>query len=454
MNEVDIVTDSHASIVSIEDASTESVTQSNYSRKKSYMRTFRSAPPVNKSSRHSVGATMFNALLIFLGIRVPHQKIYDVQDRFVTKCKSIISSPFRIYSVAVFGCLCVLPVKLFTDITHTYSDELLLHFISELLLPIQYILAIFYYGSSHVQLYYDVVKPVRIKKRESTSLTNIRDIFVDIRVENRNIDFKILIKQPCRITIKVVSWVIVLTVLLSFVGSVVTASIEKYQQYYAFFILSRLYGRGTIVTNVSSFAFVFYKHVKVLHIYAKILEMRDWSTQKYDKISVMLINLTRLRESLKISTDALKNIYSTGTIAGAVLAGILVHGTSVSESARWGYDSFIIITSFFTLQAITFGIIAKLSLAKEMIEDVTKNSEFALKFLSRKSNADYSQITIENASTLDYCLIVDILSGEWFDFSVMGIPIHTISFIKQFVSLCSIAIIFINTGSITILNEC
>lgn len=453
MNEVEIVTNSHASAVSIEDASTESVTQSNSSRKKSWIRMFRSVPQVNKSSRHSVGATMFNALLIFLGIRVPYQKFYDVQDRFVTKFKSLISSPFRIYSVGVVGCLCVLPVKLFTVMTHTYSDELLLHFISELLLPIQYILAIFYYGSTHVQLYYDVVKPVRKKKREST-LTNIRDIFVDIRVENRNVDFKILIKQPCRITIKVVSWVIVLTVLLSFVGSVVTASIERYQQYYTFFILSRLYGRGTVVTNVSSFAFVFYKHVKVLHIYAKILEMRDWSTQKYDKISVMLINLTRLRESLKISVDALKNIYSTGTIAGTIVAGILVHGTSVSESARWGYDSFIIVTSFFTLQAITFGIIAKLSLAKEMIEDVTKNSEFALKFLSRKSNADPSQITMENASTLDYWLIVDILSGEWLDFSVMGIPIHTISFIKQCVSLCSVAIIFVNTGSITILNEC
>lgn len=454
MNEVEIVTRcSNASNASIETESNGGITPSNSSRKKSWIRMFRSAPPVQDDSRHSVGATIFNTLLIFLGVRVPHQKLYDVQDIFATKLKSIIFSPFRIYSVGVLGGLCVLPVKLFTVMTQNYSDELLLHSISELLLPIQYILAIFYYGSTHIQLYYDVVKPVRRKKREST-LTNIRDIFVDIKVENRNVDFKILIKQPCRITIKVVSWVIVLTVLLSFVGSMTTSSIERYQQYYPFFILSRLYGRGTVVTNVASFAFVFYKHVKVLHIYAKILEMRDWSTQKYDKISVMLINLTRLRESLKISTDALKNIYSTGTITGAIMAGILVHSTSVSESARWGYDSFIIITSFFTLQAITFGIIAKLSLAKEMIEDVTKNSGFALKFLSRKSNTDVSQITMENASTLDYWLIVDVLSGEWLDFSVMGIPIHTISFIKQCVSLCSIAIIFVNTGSITILNEC
>ena len=44
----------------------------------------------------------------------------------------------------------------------------------------------------------------------------------------------------------------------------------------------------------------------------------------------------------------------------------------------------MIVTSFFIFQAIIFGIIAKLSLAKEMIENVTKRSEFAVKFLSEK----------------------------------------------------------------------
>jgi uncharacterized membrane protein len=448
MNEVEITTHNP-----IETENVSSISP-NSSRKKSWIRVFRSAPPVGDDSRHSVGATIFNALLILLGIRVPHQKLYDVQDRFVTKLKSMLRSPCRIYSGIILGSLCVLPVKLFIVMTKTYNDELLLHFVSELLLPIQYILAIFYYGSDHIQRYYDAVKPVRSKrlKREST-LTNIRDIFVDIKVENKNIDFNALIKQPCRITIRVVSLVIISTVLLAFIGSLVTASNERYKEYYTFFILSRLYGRGTIVTNVSSFAFVFYKHVKVLHIYATTLEMRKWSTQNYDRISVMLINLTRLRESIRISTNAVKNIYSTGTIAGGVVAGILVHGTSMSEAAKWGYDSFIIIGSFLILQAIIFGIIAKISLAKERIEDVTKRAEFAVKFLSRKNNADSHQITKENASTLDYRLIIDILSEEWLDFSVMGIPIHTISFIKQCVSLCSIAIIFINTGTITIFQD-
>lgn len=443
MNENEVVT-SYPEVPITEDVRT--------TRKKSLMNVFRAVSQVGHNQRHSTGATFFNTILIILGIRVPHQKFYNVQDSFVKKLKSIMYNPFRIYSFIVMGSLCVLPVKISTVINNFYSDEFLLHLVSECILPIQYILSIFYYGSDHIQSYYDVVKSVRRRKMKST-LTNIRDIFVDIKIEN-NTDFKTLIKQPCRITIKVVSFIITITVVLSFIGSIVTASNELYRDFYPFFLVSRLYGRGTVVTNVASFTFVFYKHVKVLHIYAKILEMRDWSNQNYEKVSVMLINLARLRESVKISTDALKKIYSSGTISGAVVAGILVHSTSVSESARWGYDSFLIVTSFIALQIITFGIIAKISLAKQMIEDVTKNSEFAMKFLSRTNNADSVQITMENASTLDYWLITDILSGEWLDFSVMGVPIHTISFIKKCFSFGSILVILFNTGSFTILNEC
>lgn len=403
--------------------------------------------------RRSFGARFFNSILIALGIRVPYQKLYDSQDRFATKLKNLVFSPFRLYSLIIFGSLCVLPIKIISDMTKSYNDELLLHFISELILPIQYILSILYYGSNHIQLYYDVVTFKKKTSRKS-ALTNIRDIFVDIKIENKCVDFKILIKQPCRITIRVISWVIIATCILSFIGSLLTSSFDDYKIYYPFYIASRLHGRATIVTNVSSFAFIFYKHVKVLQIYAKILEMRDWSDQKYDKISIMLINLTRLRESLKISTDAFKNIFSTGTISGAIIAGVLIHETTVSESARWGYDSFLIISSFFIFQSIVFAIIAKLSMAKETIEDVTKNSKFASKFLSRKKNADATQITMENASTLDYWLITDILSGEWLDFSVMGIPIHSLSFIKQCVSLSSFLIVVANTGTVTLLKEC
>ena len=401
-------------------------------------------------SRTSVGASVFNTLLVILGIRVPNQKLFNINDLPVTKIRRLVTT-CRIYSVCVFISLCVLPVKWSIDMHQQYSDEKLLHVITEIILPIQYALAIWYYGSNHIQNYYDVIKPIKLKKRMST-LTNIRDIFIDIRVENKNTDFNILIKQPCRITIKVVSCIIIFTILTTFISSLTTSSINQYNYFFPFFVMSRFYGRGTCILNTASFAFIFYKHVKVLNIYSKILERLNWSNQKYDKVSVMLINLTRIRESLKISTNELQKMFSTGTIAGLIIAGILVHSTTVSASYRWGYDSFIVVVSIIILQTIVFCVIAKLSLAKQSIEDVTKSSEFAIKFLSRNS---VDQITVENASTLDYWLITDLLSGEWLDFSVMGIPIHSVSFIKQCVSFVSIIIILINTGTLTnIFNTC
>ena len=111
---------------------TESASESNIARKKSWISMLRSATPsLENNFRHSVGATLFNTILIILGIRVPYQKLYDVKDRLVTKLKHIIYNPFRLYSVLVLGSLCVLPIKLFALLTKYYSDELLLHFVSE-----------------------------------------------------------------------------------------------------------------------------------------------------------------------------------------------------------------------------------------------------------------------------------------------------------------------------------
>jgi hypothetical protein len=163
------------------------------------------------------------------------------------------------------------------------------------------------------------------------------------------------------------------------------------------------------------------------------------------------MNLTRLRESLKISTFAMQNMFSSGTISGCVIFGIILHSTTLTS--KWAYDSFVIIGSFIVLQSIIFGIIAKLSFAKESIEDITKSSEFAVKFLSRKSNENFSYVVMENASTLDYWLITDILSEDWLNFSVMGIPIHSISFLKQCISLSSVILILVNTGTLTIFDR-
>jgi hypothetical protein len=393
----------------------------------------------------------------------------------------------RLYTLAVIAALCFLPVKFFADLYTDFDNESFVHFVSECILPIQYVLAVHYFGSKHVQWFYDVAitRPApRVRasgeslppsERHSRSLQNrelssISDIVVDIanesprsspvnnqtnnqtsRPRTQSMDFHSLLKEPCRVTIGVVTLIIVFTLVTSFSGAMVTSQYGWGDRELPFFILSRFYGRGACIINTCTFSFVFYKHIKVLCMYGQILESRNWSSQQYDKVSVMLINIARIRESLKIATDELKSIYSSGTIAGTLAAAALAHSAATSmHSLHTSYDSFIVMGSFFVLQAIIFGVIARLSVAKERIENVTKSSTFAVKFLSRSNGNDPHRVALETASTLDYWLINNILSEVWLDFSVMGVPLHSMAFLKQCASLVSLVMVLANTGHINL----
>lgn len=421
------------------------------------------APAASEERRHSRGARLFHGLLVVLGIRVPYQSLYEPNETVMVKVMRLCS-PCRLYSLAVLVSLCMLPVKHVIDMSHEYNDLILISLVSELILPIQFLLAVRYFGSTHLQSFYDVMKPARLPPRTQRDESHIREIFVDLQ-ERASIadalDFNLVIKSPCKITIRIVSYIIIFIGLTSFVVALwiewMAKSVSNF--YYPFFVISRLHGRTTCVVNTAGFAFVFYKHVKVLSYYGNILESRDWSSQSYEEISLMLLSLMRIRESLSQSTQMTKLIFTSATIVGAIIMGAFVHSNAIAAASdgersaavvtRWSYESFILVGSFVLLQLILFTVIAKLSYEKERIEDVTKSSAFAKKFLVRSAPATEShQAAIDTATTIDYWLIVDVLRQPWLDFSVMGVPLHSMAFIKQSVSLASIILILANTQTI------
>lgn len=417
---------------------------------------------VENARKPSSRSRVFDVFLVVIGVREPFQKLYPLNETMLHKLNCLIR-PYRIYTVCIFTSLCVLPVRYFFHIIHNYNDEFLIHFAAETLLPLQYLLAVWYFGSNHIELFFDGLPRVSEQKTatkyiNSSSLTNIREILFDIvntesandNTQNIGMDFASLIKQPCKLTINVVTVLIVIILVPSFTGSILTSHLDETDSLFPFYIISRSYGRGTCLLNTCLFAFAFYKHIKVLRLYGKILRKKNWSTQNYDNVSVMLINFTRMRESLKITTDATKSMYSSSTITGITIVGALIHSTTISASFRWRYDTFLMLGSFFVLQSIVFFVIAVLSLAKQQIEDVTKGSDFAMKFLARKKHVNEHEVMFENATTLDYWLIIDILSEKWLDFSIMGLPIHSLSFLKQCVSVVSLFIILVNTGTLEI----
>ena len=221
------------------------------------------------STRPSWGAQIFNRMMIMMGVRSPFKKLLPVDASAAQTVKHFIDK-FRIYSLILVGFYCVMPIYHGINLYETYSDAEFINFLSECLVPIQLALACRYFSTSHIEQYYDVIKPLRGQKRALT--TNITDIYIDIRQENKdkNVEFSVLIKQPCRITLRVVTIIVIFLSIVVFSGSMATTDFSDFSApFIPFMILSRLMGRATVVNNTTTFCYVFYKHVKVLNIYAK-----------------------------------------------------------------------------------------------------------------------------------------------------------------------------------------
>ena len=401
--------------------------------------------------------SLFHNILLLLGVRCCGQRLYTMDAGVFTIARHL-AQPFRIFTLAVLASLCVLPVHYAGQLMMNYSDKTAILFVSDAFLPIQYFLSVVYFGSNHIQLFYDVVRPVTPRTSSGRTsplsdrtrkLSHIREIFVDIRNESK-LNFDSLIKHPCRVTINVAASLVLIILAATLIGSLLTSPFSSSDWLFPFFVCGRFYGRGACVVNTIAFAFIFYKHVKVLDVYAQTLQHQDWTGQNYDKVSLMLLNVTRMRESLKIATEATKSMFSSGTIAGVILFGALIHSTTLSHETLTSYDTVIIISSFLMLQGVVFSVIARLSCAKKRISDVTQSAKFATKFLARKAGEDVEMSAFETASTLDYCIFSDIISQEWLDFSVMGIPVHSMAFLKQAASFTSVMLVLANTGNVQI----
>lgn len=391
---------------------------------------------------------IFNLLLLTLGVRVPRQKLYSPNSFFSTKLKCLTCT-YRVYSLLILGCVSVLPIKYLYELCIKYDDGMWLQFTTELLIPIQYVLAVRYFGSRHIQQFYDINKPISTGLLVVNKRTHVRQICVDVQCNDPDasqFEFKQLIKRPCRATIRVVCSLIVMMSSLIFIGSITSNMSVPNNNFYLFYIVSRLFGRCTCVLNTAIFVFVFYKHIKVINVYADVLSLKRWHSSSYDKISIMLVNIVRIRESLRTSTDELKLMFSTTTVNGAAIIGAIAHSKSL-QHILLSYDTYVMLGSFLIMQLALFGVIAKLSLAKERIERVTNGSEFAMQFLVRHAKNDQEKSTFESASSLDWWLMTYVLKEPWLDFSVMGIPVHSMAFIKQCMTVSSLLLLLLNSGN-------
>jgi hypothetical protein len=401
-------------------------------------------PPSPGGTRPSWGARCFNRMLILMGVRSPWKTLVDV-DASGRHLVEHFRDWFRLYSACVFASYCVAPVYHALELGNGYTDMEAMSFLSASLVPLHFLLACGYFCTKHIEQYYDVVKPVG--RHIHTDAPDLRDIYVHIQREDRdrNLEFSVLIRQPCRITIRVVTFVVCLLSVCTFAVSMRTMDFRGVEpSVIPFLVVSKLLGRATVINNTTTFCFVFYKHVKVLNIYADILEHQRWSTSRDHRCSVILVNLIRIKESLRISSSLLKTIFSSATLTGSFITGVCAHVLTVERTHS--YDMAVILAGFVNLQVVFFYVIYRLSTAKSRIEDVVSSSSFASKFLSRKVKYDTESRVSEIATTQDWMVITRILKDEWLDFRVMGLPLHSGAFVKQMITFTLTFLIVTKNG--------
>ena len=405
-------------------------------------------------------------ILLCLGIRTASQRLYDPSQPLWKKALEL-ARPKRLYSLAVMGSLCVLPWAHFRLLLHKFESETFINFVAESVLPVQYLLAIVYFGSNHFDWFYlkhdnkldRATGQIHIKIIASAHRPDpgpgapgapcapspagpAGDDLNDLNDLNK---FENLLRNPCRVNLHILGALIMATQIMLITGSLVaTDRPAESPRRYVFFVISRIFGWGTCILNTFAFAFVYYKHIKVINIYASLLEHLRWESQGKNAVSELLLNLIKLRESLQTSTRCLRDMFSSATICGVVITAMYMHTVSIGEHSL-KYDTVIFLGSFTLLQVIMFSVIGKLDTSKERIEDVARGAGFAEKFLKRKHDPSVTTSVWETGSTLDYFVIIDLLKEEWVDMKIMGIR-FSIQFVKKGITFIMLFMLFWKQG--------
>lgn len=143
----------------------------------------------------------------------------------------------------------------------------------------------------------------------------------------------------------------------------------------------RVHGNGVMVLNTISVSFVFWKHMKVIDLYAAMIVQREWSTDSEHHVSLLLRNVVRIKASLSTSTRLLASIFSSATVLSGIgtIATLYLHASHTLSS-----DVYAFACVFLLLQSVFFYVIWRLSESKDDIVRGVNSGVFADVFLVRR----------------------------------------------------------------------
>lgn len=222
------------------------------------------------------------------------------------------------------------------------------------------------------------------------------------------------------------------SVALVSIGAVATSAATPWPGWRLFLPLMamRTYGRLAMCANSLIVVHIFCQHAKVMRVYAQLLEGRDWTAHANQEhhISAIMRAMMRIREALDCATKLLGCIFSAATVVGGVATGLTLY---MLEHHPMPADVYASVSAFVLLQGLYAYVIWQLARAKQAIADVVNSAKLADAFLTRKATQTLDGRIRETATTIDWFLLRQLLSEQWLSFVVLGMPLHSGTFVKQ-----------------------
>ena len=239
-----------------------------------------------------------------------------------------------------------------------------------------------------------------------------------------------------------------------------------------FDLLQCFYGISIILINLSAFTIVFCKHVKIIEGILEIINNKVYNRCDMTQLSFICKQVTRMRYELHTSIKYMENMFSTSTIIGAIALGYIFETRgkySVSEI------SVISILLFVFSQIVFVYIVNRVSIQKEELHKLINSPRIVKLFLSRLNKQDFDlytqtehlgednhteeyintitkmqqmmSIERENATSIDWLILNNILNQKWTEFTVFGVTLQDGNILKKSLMLGTIFMLLLKNIS-------
>ena len=287
------------------------------------------------------------------------------------------------------------------------NEKKVVDILLESLIPIHYIFAYAYFCTNHIEYF---------TRRDG----------------GQGLEFKTIISRPCRMTPNALSKTCIISSMIVTLLSIINYDDSNF----LWFCLQRLIGFAVMSINIFSLVYIFRKHINAVQSYAEVIRNGE---RQVTTLADFIINITELRESLRVTRSLFSNMVSSSVILCGIVMGIVVNSDNVFKFDLWVYIS---LTSFSILYSFLIFIIWQVSEAKEHIQTIIQGADMARRYLVRDPDNRTRNRVSETATSVDWWILKTELDKKWVEFTVMGIPIHNGTFVKQVVTAVALLQVF------------